>query len=201
MDPGGGDGGAAAASTEPGRAGRSLKLGARALAVAAVAGLLALLVWKIVSDRGGAASALERGEHPRAPGWTLDRLDRPGRLSLASLQGKVVVLNFWASWCIPCKKEAPRLEAAWRRFRSQGVVVVGIDSQDFKGDARRFMRRYKVSYPIVHDGPGTTLDDYGLTGFPETFFVRRDGRLTGERIQGEIREEQLTRNIRLALGE
>ena len=180
---------------------RPLKLGAQAVAVAAVVGLLALLIWKIVSDNGGAASALKKGEHPLAPGFTLPRLDRQGKLSLASLRGKVVVLNFWASWCVPCKKEAPRLEAASKRFGPRGVVVVGVDAQDFSGDARRFMRRYGVTYPVVHDGPGSTLSRYGVTGFPETFFVRRDGRLTGDRVEGEVGEEELMRNIGLALAE
>ena len=75
-------------------------------------------------------------------------------------------MNFWASWCIPCKEEAPLLEAAWRKWRSKGVVVVGIDANDFKSDARRFARRYKVTYPLVHDGPGDLLDDYGLSALP-----------------------------------
>ena len=109
------------------------------------------------------------------------------------------MLNFWASWCVPCKAEAPRLEAAWRQFRGQGVVVVGVDAQDFSGDARRFMRRYELTYPNVHDGPGNVLPKYGVTGFPETYFVDRRGRLVGERVEGEISAEKLASGIRRAL--
>lgn len=178
---------------------RRLKVAAQALAVGAVAGLLALLVWKIVHEDKGVAAQISKGGHPIAPDFTLSRLDRPGKLTLSSLRGKVVVLNFWASWCVPCKEEAPRLEAASRRWLDRGVVLVGVDAQDFVSDARRFMKRYGVTYPNVHDGPGNVLPKYGVTGFPETFFVARNGHLVGDRVQGIISDEELTKNIEVAL--
>ena len=177
-----------------------LKLGGQVLAVAVVVGLFALLVWKLASGGGsGVAKALEAGKPVPAPDFTLPRLDAAGELRLSSLRGKAVVINFWASWCEPCKEEAPVLEAAWRKYRSRGVVVVGVDAQDFRADARRFMRRYGMTYPVVHDGPGETLGDYDLTGFPETFFVDRRGRLVGRRVAGAIDEATLAENIELAL--
>jgi cytochrome c biogenesis protein CcmG/thiol:disulfide interchange protein DsbE len=184
-------------------AGRA-KLVAQGLAVAAVVALLGLLVWKIAFDRtGGAAEELERGESPAAPLFALERLDRQGVLSLADLRGKGVVLNFWASWCIPCKDEAPLLEEAWQKHRRRGLVVVGVDAQDFKGDARTFMERFGLTYPVVYDGKGSTLGRYGITGFPETFFVDRQGNLVGERIAGGIdterNRERFARGIELAL--
>ena len=169
------------------------------MTVAAVAALLGLLIWKVVHQNKGVAAKLGNGRTPAAPHFDLSRLDRQGKLSLASLRGKVVVLNFWASWCGPCKSEAPRFEAAWRRYHAQGVVVVGVDAQDFSGDARRFIRRFKLTYPNVHDGPGNVLPKYGVTGFPETYFVGRNGRLVGDRVQGEISEQQLTSGIERAL--
>jgi cytochrome c biogenesis protein CcmG/thiol:disulfide interchange protein DsbE len=170
---------------------RPLKLGGQALALGLVASLLALLVWKLAHQ-----PSVPKGA---APTFSLPRLDRGGELGLAALRGKAVVLNFWASWCAPCKDEAPELEAASRRWRSRGVVVVGIDSQDFRGDARRFARRHGVTYPLVHDGKGKTRDDYGVTGLPETFFVDRSGKLVGDHIQGPVTERQLNDNIVLAL--
>jgi cytochrome c biogenesis protein CcmG/thiol:disulfide interchange protein DsbE len=171
-----------------------LRLAAQALAVALVAGLLALLVWKLA--RGG-SHHVNAGQ--KAPDLTLDRLGSPGKLSLASLRGKAVVLNFWASWCIPCKAEAPLLESAARRWRERGVVVLGVDSNDFTSDARRFMRRYRLTYPVVHDRDGGGANRYGVSAFPETFFVGRDGRLAGH-IPGQIvSRTQLDAGIRKAL--
>jgi cytochrome c biogenesis protein CcmG/thiol:disulfide interchange protein DsbE len=161
---------------------------AQGVAVAAILGLLALLIWKTsFADSGGAAAELNKGRSPMAPEFTLERLDSAGgELTLSSLRGKAVVLNFWASWCIPCKGEAPLLEEAWQKHRRNGLVVVGIDSQDFKGDARSFMKRYALTYPVVYDGKGSTLGRFGVTGFPETFFVGRDGKLVGEHIVGGL---------------
>ena len=132
--------------------GLPVKRGLQAVTVAVVAGLLGLLIWKVAHQDKGVK--LGGGRTPPAPGFALARLDGPGKLELASLRGRVVVLNFWASWCAPCKSEAPRLEAAWQRYRRQGVIVLGVDGQDFSGDAKRFMRKHGITYPNVHDGPG-----------------------------------------------
>jgi cytochrome c biogenesis protein CcmG/thiol:disulfide interchange protein DsbE len=183
----------------PGRA----KLALQAAAVTVVALLVALLGWQVVNrnEGRGVADAVAAGKPIQAPNFELPLLDGSGTLSLASLRGKAVVLNFWASWCEPCKEESPRLEAAWQRWRDRGVVVVGVDAQDFRVDARRFVERYRLTYLIVHDGNGSSLGHFGVTGFPETWFVDREGRLVGERIQGPVSDEQLDENISIALGE
>lgn len=157
----------------------------------AVLALLALLLWKIsFGDSGGAATELEQGGNPPAPDFTLERLDAEGDLTLSSLRGKGVVVNFWASWCIPCKDEAPLLEQAWQDNKERGLVILGVDSQDFRDDARSFMKRFGLTYPIVYDGKGSTLGKYGITGFPETFFVGRDGNLVDVHIVGGLDSEQ-----------
>jgi cytochrome c biogenesis protein CcmG, thiol:disulfide interchange protein DsbE len=165
---------------------RRAKLVAQGAAVGLVALLFGLLAWSLVRDKGGdLAAAADRGERPAAPGFTLERLDRGGTLDLASLRGKAVVLNAWASWCNPCKDEAPILEQTWLQNRDRGVVVVGIDAKDLKSDARRFMRRYGLTFPVVHDGPGSVIGKYGITGFPETYVLDREGRVV-EAIVGAV---------------
>jgi cytochrome c biogenesis protein CcmG, thiol:disulfide interchange protein DsbE len=181
---------------------------AQLIALTGVAALLGLLVWKVVvEEQGGAADALARGEEVAAPEFTLERLDAAGAgtsLSLADLEGKAVVVNFWASWCIPCKDEAPFLQKTYERYRDQGLVVVGIDAQDFRKDARRFLERFGLTYPVVYDGKGSTLGKWGVTGFPETFFVDRTGKLVGERISGGVdikrNTEAFESSLALALG-
>src|SRR3982751_2781956 len=98
-----------------------------------VAGLFVLLVVHMASARRGAALAagVASGKHPAAPDFALSRVGAPGSLRLSSLRGRVVVLNFWASWCRSCKDEARTVEAAAERWRGRGVIFVGIDSQDF----------------------------------------------------------------------
>jgi cytochrome c biogenesis protein CcmG, thiol:disulfide interchange protein DsbE len=171
-----------------------IKLVGQTFAVLLVAGLLGLLVWKVAK---GGTHQVKLGNEP--PSFTLSRLDAPGRLSLASLRGKVVALNFWASWCIPCKSEAPLLERAWRRWQGHGVVLVGVDSNDLSSDAHSFMRRYKLTYPVVHDGSGTVAAEYGMPPWPQTFFIARDGRVVSQ-IYGQIASAgQLEQGIRRAL--
>jgi cytochrome c biogenesis protein CcmG/thiol:disulfide interchange protein DsbE len=171
-----------------------LKIGAQVVALGVVLGLLGLLVWKITNQ-----DQKQARKNAPAPKFTLPRLDRPGDLSLASLKGKAVVLNFWASWCAPCRDEAPVLERAWDRYRRHGVVVVGVDQQDLSSDARAFARKYGMTYPLVHDGPGEVVAKYGLTGVPETFFVGRSGKLVGEHISGRVSHRELIQGIETAM--
>ena len=157
-----------------------VRLVGQVLAVGLVAALFALLVWRLVqAEDDGVRGALSAGETPQAPDFTLDRLDTDGELRLSALRGKVVVLNFWASWCDPCKEEAPVLERTWKRYGPERLVVVGVDWNDLGSAAQRFARRYGMTYPLVHDGRKTLTQPYGLTGVPETFVIDRRGRIVG----------------------
>ena len=96
-------------------------------------------------------------------------------LSLADLRGQVVLLNFWASWCIPCREEAPLLRDAARDHQARGLRVVGVLYQDGADAARDFERRYGITYPTVIDADGRTAIAYGVIGIPETFVIDREG--------------------------
>jgi len=185
----------------PGRVQRVAQLAA----LIGVAALLGLLIWKVAFGRTtGAADELAAGKLVHAPAFTLDRLDRDGQLGVGDLRGKAVVVNFWASWCVPCRDEAPVLQKTYERYRDQGLVVLGVDVNDFRQDARRFMKRYGLSYPVVYDGKGSTVGKWGVRGFPETFFVDRTGKLVGERIEGAVdierNQDAFQRGVALALG-
>jgi cytochrome c biogenesis protein CcmG/thiol:disulfide interchange protein DsbE len=178
---------------------RRAQLVAQGVAVGLVALLFILLAWTLLTEEGGdLAAAANRGERPQAPDFTLERLDREGELALSSLEGKAVVLNVWASWCIPCKEEAPYLERVWRQHRKRGLVVVGLDAKDFRRDARRFVRRFGLTFPIVYDGPGDTLGGYGVTGFPETFVLDREGTVV-EAFAGAVNAEEDRARLRAAI--
>ncbi len=143
------------------------KLVLQAASIGLVALLLALFAWRLVTEEQTAGlGARLRGERPAAPAFTLERLDGEGSISLASLRGKAVVLNFWASWCKPCEEESEALESVWQEYRDREVVFVGIDAMDAAGEGRDFAERYGLSYPLAYDGPGNggALRRGGLPG-------------------------------------
>jgi cytochrome c biogenesis protein CcmG/thiol:disulfide interchange protein DsbE len=174
---------------------RTAKLTGQVVALAAVAGLLGLLVWRLT----------HQSKPPKiggpAPHFEARQLDG-GTFDFASLRGKPAVINFWASWCEPCKGEAKVLQEAWQRYRGDGVVFIGVDYHDVTSDARRFLRAHGITYPTVLDGSGKIGDQWGLSGVPETYFVDRRGRLVGEHIKGTVVDQRvaLRDGIEAALG-
>jgi cytochrome c biogenesis protein CcmG/thiol:disulfide interchange protein DsbE len=179
------------------------KVSSRIAAGALLALLLVLFAWRLVAqDHGrGLARAVANGRAPAAPDFSLHRLNGDGSLRLSDLRGQVVLLNFWASWCIPCRTEAPRLAAAWRRWHGRGVVFLGVDAQDFGSDGRTFVHDHGITYANVRDGSGGTLDRYGTSGFPETWFVSRSGKLVVEHVSGPLTSARIDRDLRAALNE
>jgi cytochrome c biogenesis protein CcmG/thiol:disulfide interchange protein DsbE len=172
---------------------------APALGALALLALLAYGVFSSGSDEG-INSALARGERPAAPRVELPRLDGRGRGSLRGYRGKVVVLNYWASWCDPCREESPLLERWHRRIASRGGTVLGVDVLDVTADARAFVRRYKLSYPMLRDREGETQGSYGVNGYPETFVIDRRGRIAAAR-RGPVDDRFLERTLPRLLAE
>jgi cytochrome c biogenesis protein CcmG/thiol:disulfide interchange protein DsbE len=113
----------------------------------------------------------------KAPDFTV-KLFNGEELRLDQVRGKVVFLNFWASWCVPCRAEARDLEAAWRKVKDKDVVFLGINIQDKGEDATRFLREFDVTYPNGRDLSGRIAIDYGVWGVPETFFIDPTGKIT-----------------------
>jgi cytochrome c biogenesis protein CcmG/thiol:disulfide interchange protein DsbE len=157
--------------------------------VLAVLAVVGLLVYGLAS-KGSSGVAL--GDP--APDGALPRLEGNGDGSLAEYKGKWVLVNFWASWCIPCKDEAPVLEKFQRQRGGPGFTVVGIDSRDLSGDGRDFVRRYGLSYPQLRDGDGAAAHDFGTTGVPENFLVDPKGKVRWL-LHGPVDEQYLREEV------
>ena len=145
---------------------------------------------KTAPAAGFSLAVLEPGQPPPRLLNPLSRSSRDGRLSLDELRGTPVVLNFWASWCSPCRQEATRLEQGWRRWGRRGVLFLGVDMQDLTGDARDFLRRQSVTYPTIRDPGKGVAKSYGATGIPETYFISADGRVVAHVI-GVVSDTQV----------
>ncbi len=175
---------------------RGVRLGLQAAAVALLAALIGLFARSVLQGSTTVAAELNDGQRPAAPNFSLPRLDGRGDVALKSFRGKVVLLNFWASWCPPCKVEAPQFNLIQRQYARRGVAVVGVDSQDFASDARTWAHDLHVSYTLVHDSSNDVTNRWGVTsGFPVTFVINRQGavekmfvtQVTGEMLQRAIR--------------
>jgi cytochrome c biogenesis protein CcmG/thiol:disulfide interchange protein DsbE len=181
----------------------------RLLALSLAVALFGLLAWATLSAGKGNSlvARVAADAAPAAPPFSLEVLwsraetwPAParrgladGRLQLQELRGRPVVLNFWASWCIPCRDEAPVLNSSARAHAGE-VVFLGINVQDLKSDARAFSREFDTPYVSVRDGENRTYEEYGLTGVPETYYVDAEGRIVAHS-PGVISRESLEQGI------
>jgi cytochrome c biogenesis protein CcmG, thiol:disulfide interchange protein DsbE len=148
-----------------------------------VLALVALLAYGLAQNEPdrGAEEALGRGERETAPALELPKLDGSGSGALADYRGEVVVLNFWASWCKPCRSESPLLQRWHQRMKASGGTVLGVDVLDVTRDAQDFIDEFELSYPMLKDKDGDALESFGVVAYPETFVIDRAGRIAAVR--------------------
>jgi cytochrome c biogenesis protein CcmG/thiol:disulfide interchange protein DsbE len=168
----------------------------RWLRLSIVLGIAALVVVLALSFRRDPRDIRTGTVNKPAAAFTVERLDGTGPLSLSDYAGKVVVLNFFASWCPPCKEENPALLRVWERYRTSDVVFIGIVYGDSTEKARSYVSTNGVTWPTVQDADGRVAFAYGVYGPPETYFIGTDGIIAGRHI-GPISEAALVRAIDL----
>ena len=174
-----------------GRTPRRWKVWAAVGAASAALGVLALVLATTGSDTAPSSST---AGGDRAPAFRLsDVRDETAFISLDDFRGRPVVLNFWASWCVPCRKEMPALQEVSEEAQDR-IAFVGVNHQDNRGEALAFLAETGARFPAGFDPEGGTAAAYGLYGMPTTIFISPDGRIL-ERHRGEISKAQLRRNI------
>lgn len=150
------------------------------ITVLLIAPILALLAFGFTRDAKYIRSPLLA--KPAAP-FTVTLFDGK-KVALEDLRGKAVFLNFWASWCTPCRDEARDLEAAWQKVKDKDRVFLGVALQDNDKDSREFLKEFDVTYPNGKDESGKIAVDYGTWGIPESFFIDPEGRITYKHVGG-----------------
>ena len=159
------------------------------IAVLVAVAIVALLVFGLIS-KGNSRLAVGA----TAPSPTLPKLEEPGSGSLKEYRGKWVLVNFWASWCIPCRNEAPALEQFQQEHGGKTFTVVGIDTQDLSDDGTKFAKQFELSYPQLHDGNGNTGHEFGTTGVPENYLIEPNGKLAWG-VAGPVDERILEEHV------
>jgi cytochrome c biogenesis protein CcmG/thiol:disulfide interchange protein DsbE len=179
-----------------------MRLRASWVVILAAALLVGLLAYGVASRRADTSidDAIAAGERVEAPTAKLPVLGADGSGSLADYKGKVVVLNFWASWCKPCTEELPLLERTHRKIAPRNATVLGANYQDVSDSALQFVRRFKLSFPSLRDRDGEYADRFGSRAFPETFVIDRRGRIAAQR-RGPVDQAWLDRTLPPLLGE
>ena len=167
---------------------------ARVVRIAIVVAILGLVVTLALAFRRDPHDIKTGTIGKPAPAFTLQRLDGSGEVTLAALSGKVVVVNFFASWCLPCIQENPALVRVYERYRASDVVMLGVNYQESRDNGLAYAQRMGLNWTTVADDDGRMALSYGVFGPPETFFIGPDGVIAGRHI-GPIDEETLVTAI------
>lgn len=166
------------------------------LVAAGVAGLIGLLVYGVVSESPDSSidDAVQRGEREPAPDIELPPLGGGPKRALKDWRGKVVVLNYWASWCEPCREESPLLERWHQRISKHDATVLGVDVLDVTSDAEDFIEEFGLTYPQLRDQDGSSQEEFGVIAYPETFVIDREGRIVATR-RGPVDEKFMRASV------
>ena len=172
------------------------------VALAGVLALVALLGYGLTTKSPNTSidASLADGVRPLPEATEFEQLDGGSQVSLSSYRGKVVVLNFWASWCGPCKDEAPLLERWHGKMTRHDSTVVGVDVLDVTSDAKAFIREHGLTYPQLRDGDGSNLRRFDVLGYPETIVLDRQGRIAAT-IRGPVTERFFAEKVEPLLRE
>ena len=169
--------------------------------------LAAGILWTVVSRVPSAVGApLSSSPSPRegflAPDFTLDTLDGK-KVTLSELRGKIVVVNFWATWCPPCRAETPALEKSYEQYKDSGVVILGanLTNQDLVSKVESFVQEFTLTYPILLDRDGSVGYLYQINGLPTTFFINRQGIIRTAVVGGPMSETFIRSKIEALLKE
>jgi cytochrome c biogenesis protein CcmG/thiol:disulfide interchange protein DsbE len=159
--------------------------------------LIALLSLVALQLRNSQRGVLTRGEP--APEFTLTTFDGQ-QITNADLAGKVVLINFWASWCLPCEQEAAELQEAWELYESRGdVLFIGIDYVDTEKEALAYLEKFEITYPNGPDMGTAIYHSFRARGVPETFIINKLGEVAMVKIGPFVSLEQITAAIDLQL--
>jgi cytochrome c biogenesis protein CcmG/thiol:disulfide interchange protein DsbE len=169
---------------------------AAAVAVVAVIGIAAVFWARFGTDPRAVRSPLVGRS---APAEQLQRLDGTGTISLQDYRGSVVVVNFFASWCVPCRAEHAELTRAATEWQPQGVRFLGVVYQDKPAAVQQFLTQLGRPYDVVTDPDSRAAIDFGMFGVPETFFIDRDGRIAGK-VAGPVNAALVSANVERLLG-
>lgn len=160
-------------------------------------GLLAIILTQILTPAQQASSDPLLGHV--APAFSLATVNSAsgrGKLALADFAGRPIVVNFWATWCGPCKEELPLLQTTWKKLQAQGkdVVFLGIDFQESGSDVMPFLRQYGITYPVLLDASGSAASKYRIASLPDTFFIDRQGKVVDKILQ-QLTDQALSKGL------
>lgn len=172
-----------------------LRIAVFGLIALSIVSLISILAWGLSIKQPSSSLSGHVVVNKPAPDFSLKTFEE-GDLTLSELHGNPIVINFWASWCFPCRQEASLLEKTWREYHEHNISFVGIAVQDSDQGARKHLSEFQITYPNARDQDGRVSIDYGIVGMPATFFINSVGIIEGRWV-GAIPETDLIKRLEI----